>query len=83
MYADRGGTLTEPVAHPDELTPRQREVLDLLALGHTDEQIGQTLGISAKTVRFHTGCIYQRMPGQALGSQRVAAARWRWATTAA
>jgi DNA-binding NarL/FixJ family response regulator len=35
------------------LTPRQREVLQLIAEGHTARAISQTLSISPKTVEFH------------------------------
>lgn len=33
------------------LTPRQRELVERVALGHTNPQIGQALGLSANTVR--------------------------------
>jgi non-specific serine/threonine protein kinase len=37
----------------DELTPREVEVLRLLAVGHTDAEIAQALFITAHTVRTH------------------------------
>ncbi|MGI6657580.1 MAG: response regulator [Desulfobulbus sp.] len=37
----------------DRLTPRQREVLQLLAEGHSVKEVGALLGISARTVEFH------------------------------
>ena len=36
-----------------ELTPRQREVLQLLVEGHTMAQVAEILGMSRKTVMFH------------------------------
>jgi DNA-binding CsgD family transcriptional regulator len=33
------------------LTPRQREIVERVALGHTNAQIGEALGLSANTVR--------------------------------
>lgn len=36
-----------------DLTPRQREVLQLVAEGHTAQQIADTLHISRRTVEFH------------------------------
>jgi DNA-binding NarL/FixJ family response regulator len=41
-----------PVTLPD-LTPRERQVLDLLAAGCRNREIGQRLGMSEKTVRNH------------------------------
>jgi DNA-binding NarL/FixJ family response regulator len=35
------------------LTEREREVLDLLLLGRTHEDIAQLLGISERTSKFH------------------------------
>lgn len=38
-----------------ELTPRQREVLDLVARGHTNREIAEALGISANGAKWHVG----------------------------
>jgi DNA-binding NarL/FixJ family response regulator len=40
-------------ARPGHLTPRQREVLQLIAEGRSAKQIAALLGISVKTVEFH------------------------------
>jgi DNA-binding CsgD family transcriptional regulator len=48
--------------HPvPRLTPRQWELLHLLAAGHTNTQIARRLGISAGTVRTHLENIYTRL----------------------
>jgi len=47
------------------LTPRQREILQLLAEGRSAKEIGATLGISPRTVEFHK---YQVMDAQGLHS---------------
>lgn len=39
--------------HPTELTGRQREVLQLLAEGHSMKEIAYALSIAHRTVRFH------------------------------
>jgi DNA-binding NarL/FixJ family response regulator len=44
------GRTSDPVA---QLSPRQREVLQLLAEGKTAREIGAQLGISARTVETH------------------------------
>lgn len=62
-----GGTYF-PSAAPDEgtgvlsrLTPRQLEVLHLVAEGETTREIGQRLGISVKTVEAHRQQIMRRL----------------------
>ncbi len=48
--------------HPvPRLTPRQKELLRLLAAGHTNAQIAGQLGISEGTVRTHLENIYTRL----------------------
>lgn len=54
------------------MTPRQREVLALVAAGRSNREIGAALGITEATVKCHLVRIYAR-----LGSaNRVAAAVW-------
>jgi DNA-binding NarL/FixJ family response regulator len=43
----------EAAKRPAELSPRQREVLRLLAEGHTMKDVARLLNISARTVAFH------------------------------
>ena len=43
------------------LTPRQNELLRLLAAGHTNSQIARRLGISEGTVRTHLENIYDKL----------------------
>jgi DNA-binding NarL/FixJ family response regulator len=43
------------------LTARQCEVLTLLAGGHTNSSIAQTLGITLGTVKNHVEAILQRL----------------------
>jgi DNA-binding CsgD family transcriptional regulator len=48
--------------HPvPQLTPRQKDLLYLLAAGHTNTQIARRLGISEGTVRTHLENIYGRL----------------------
>ena len=44
-----------------ELTPRQWELLKLIAVGHTNTQIARQLGLSEGTVRSHLENIYGRL----------------------
>jgi DNA-binding CsgD family transcriptional regulator len=43
------------------LTPRQNDLLQLVAAGHTNTQIARRLGISEGTVRTHLENIYERL----------------------
>jgi DNA-binding NarL/FixJ family response regulator len=45
----------------DPLTPREREVLKLVAQGHTTKQVGQILGIRFKTADSHRTRIMQKL----------------------
>ena len=47
--------------YPDDLTPREVEVLRLLARGWTDAQIAEYLVISRRTVNNHTTSIYSKI----------------------
>lgn len=55
----RGGQ--EPQAGTDLLTARQREILQLIAEGHSTREIAERLSISIKTVETHRAQIMQRL----------------------
>jgi len=44
-----------------QLTPRQKDLLHLVAAGHTNTQIARRLGLSEGTVRTHLENIYERL----------------------
>ena len=50
-------------SHPpvEDLTPREVEVLALIARGHANKEIAQSLGISIKTVKTHVGNILGKL----------------------
>ncbi len=66
-----GGSLIEPVIasklfrqvreEPDGLTPRETEVLELVAQGASNKRIAQTLLISERTVKFHVSSILAKL----------------------
>jgi DNA-binding CsgD family transcriptional regulator len=43
------------------LTPREQEILGLLADGMTMQQIGRRLGISPRTVETHVSKLYRKL----------------------
>jgi len=51
----------EPAGPPDDLTEREVEVLRLIALGHTNAEIGEQLYLSVRTVESHRAHIQQKI----------------------
>jgi FixJ family two-component response regulator len=45
----------------DNLTPREREVLELVVVGRLNKQIAVELGASEKTIKVHRGRVMQKM----------------------
>ena len=52
---------TNKISTPDELSPREIELLDLVARGLTNKEIGPKLNISYDTVRAHLRRIYEKL----------------------
>ncbi len=52
--------------HVAELTPRQREIMDLVLAGHPSKNIAADLGISQRTVENHRAAIMHRMEAKSL-----------------
>lgn len=50
-----------PRSKYDTLTPRERQILDMIANGDHNKEIALALGISEKTVRVHCSRIFQRL----------------------
>jgi LuxR family maltose regulon positive regulatory protein len=59
---------------PEPLTPREQEVLALVAAGLTNREIAEQLVISSETVKKHTGTIYGKL-GVSNRTEAVARAR--------
>ena len=61
---DRADELPATVVHDDELqllTPREREVLGLIARGKQSKEIAEAMCISLKTVEFHRANIREKL----------------------
>jgi DNA-binding NarL/FixJ family response regulator len=54
-----GDTPAQPV--PDTLTPRERQVLCLIAVGRSNKRIALELGIAEKTVKTHVGHVFAKL----------------------
>jgi two-component system response regulator NreC len=52
---------TSPADQSECLTPREREVLQLIAEGYTNKQIGGILNISIKTVQVHRANMMKKL----------------------
>src|SRR5690242_4079017 len=50
----------EPAGPPDDLTEREVDILRLIALGHTNAEIGRQLYLSVRTVETHRSHIQQK-----------------------
>jgi two-component system response regulator FixJ len=50
----------------DSLTSREREVLELLMIGHLNKAIAHRLGISTRTVETHRAHLMQKMRARSL-----------------
>jgi two-component system NarL family response regulator len=63
-FARMGRQLESNSAQVEEtvdLTARHREILTLIAQGMTYEEMGKTLGLTERTIRYHMGEIIQRL----------------------
>src|SRR5260370_20938111 len=59
------------------LTPRDRQVMSLVALGLLNKQVGGELNISEITVQTHRGQVMRKMEADSLAELRKMAARLR------
>jgi two-component system, NarL family, nitrate/nitrite response regulator NarL len=64
-----------PQTQPEPLTPRELEVLQLLAQGLSNRRIAERLGISEHTAKFHVNSIVGKLGAQTRTDAAVRAAR--------
>ncbi len=62
-FAQPGGAVPTAELDPelDQLSPREREVLRLIARGYTYKEVGRDLTISAKTVESHVSSVLRKL----------------------
>lgn len=69
----------EPVATPavpsPALSPRERELLELVAAGLGNKAIARALGVSVNTVKYHLGSIFVKLEARTRAEAVSAAAR--------
>ena len=61
LDAFRGATPASLDPELDQLTPRERDVLRLVAAGYTYKEVGTRLSISARTVETHTSAVLRKL----------------------
>lgn len=59
--AKLASTPERPTGPPDDLSGRELEVLRLIALGHTNAEIGEQLYLSVRTVETHRAHVQQKL----------------------
>ena len=53
--------MVDVVKKPPAITERQREVVELIAAGCSNEEIGERLGISPRTAKAHCDALRQKL----------------------
>jgi DNA-binding NarL/FixJ family response regulator len=62
-----GRSPAAPLAASVRLTPREREVLQLLAEGHTNKEVAATLGLGIKTTATHRASLMKKLRVHSVG----------------
>jgi NarL family two-component system response regulator LiaR len=58
--------------HRGDLTPREEEILQLVARGHSNGEVARLLWVTEQTVKFHLANVYRKLNVK----NRTQAARW-------
>jgi two-component system, NarL family, nitrate/nitrite response regulator NarL len=64
----------------ERLTPRESEVLQLLARGMTNAEVGSRLGVSEHTAKFHVGAVLGKLGARSRAEAVAVASRLGWIT---
>ncbi len=63
---ERGDLASHAARRMERLTPREREVLERLIVGHSNKVIAAQLGISPRTVEVHRARVMEKMQASSL-----------------
>lgn len=77
LLGHMGELLSGEAEQVEVLTEREQEVLELVAKGLRNKEIAQQLYITERTVKFHIGCIFQKLGVTNRGEAIAVAARRR------
>jgi len=58
--------LDKVLAHVSALTPREREVFELVVRGDTNKQVARALGCTERTIKAHRHRVMDKMRAQSL-----------------
>jgi len=61
LDAFRAGERVQSDSELNELTPREREVLQLIARGYAYKEVGRRLNVSVKTVEPHVSAVLRKL----------------------
>src|SRR3546814_9671944 len=71
----QGYLSSEPAADPEQLTPRERQIVKLVAEGKTNKRIAIILRISVKTVETHRSSAMHKIGAKSSADLTLYAAR--------
>ncbi|HEX8100278.1 MAG TPA: response regulator transcription factor [Actinomycetota bacterium] len=60
-FAEDAAIRTDPERSAERISPRERDVLQVLAAGRTNREIAETLSISPETVKAHLDHVYEKL----------------------
>jgi len=74
LERDASGAASQAAGLPEDLSEREREVLQLIAAGKTNRQIASELFVGVGTVKTHLNNLYRKLDAHSR-TQAVARAR--------